>query len=96
MKDWQFPAFGPYLHGIVVFLLADGWPVVAYIQQTIAEGQATFDLNRFAWGLAAALATALVSWARNYNKTVVYPLQPAATAGTAPDILPGDAVVLVK
>lgn len=65
MINWKGANFGPLAHGLLVWLLTDGVPVLTYLQDQLTNQPAHFDFGRFGLGLAAAVLAALLSAARN-------------------------------
>lgn len=63
--NWKSADFGPFAHGISVWLLADGIPVLTYLQDQLTGLNTAFDWSRFTIGLLAAILTAFISAARN-------------------------------
>lgn len=65
ISGWKSPTWGPIIHGVAVWLVTDGLPVLQYLQGVLTGDTATFDWNRFWLGLGAAVVAALISASRN-------------------------------
>lgn len=83
MMNWKGPNIGPVLHGLAVWLITDGLPVLQYLQAQLAGETTRWDWNRFLVGLAAAIVAALISASRNQGAVSLNVGTAAAVKGIA-------------